>query len=263
MKSLIFLRSLGLTIWFFFHTLICAITLVVGAQFLPSPWFPDLVIGTLWARPVLWLGKISVEVRGAEYWPAGEGCLVLFNHTSWVDIIVMAACLPRIPRFGAKIELFRIPFFGRAMRKAGMLPIERNSRTKVLQVYKAAEDRAAKGECFALSPEGTRQADLILGRFKQGPFLFAVGAQTQIVPLVIAGAREVMPRSSWLLCSSAWQNKVITQILPPISCRGLNDGDLAAIQARVRAEMEPAYARLNHELGLEDRSPVRATLSPV
>lgn len=237
--------------------------MIIGAQFISNPKFADFVIGTLWAKPVLWLGNIHVEMRGYANWPSEKGCLVLFNHTSWIDIIVMAACLPRVPRFGAKIELFYIPFFGRAMRKAGMLPIERNRRTKVLQVYKEAESRASFGECFALAPEGTRQSELQLGRFKQGPFLFAIGAQIPIVPFVISGAREVMPRSRWLIGPPVWHSRVIAQILPSVPSSGLDESKLVDLQERVRAVMVPAYERMNQELGLISQTHMHAKLGLV
>lgn len=249
MKLAIFIRSHLLTLWFFIHTFICAITLLGGSLFMPMPGFANLVIGTLWARPVLWLGLVQVEVRGHEHWPH-SGSLVLFNHTSWFDILIMAACLPRVPRFGAKIELFRIPFFGRAMQKSGMLPIERDQRKKVLQVYRDAESRLKNGECFALAPEGTRQTDLEIGRFKQGPFLFAIGAKAQVVPVVIAGAREVMPKTSLRLCPKLWRSKVVMQILPPLSAEGFSEDDLPKLQEQVRQKMIPVYRQLNQEMSL-------------
>lgn len=250
MKFLLVIRGTLLTIWFLLHTLICAVTLLVGAFIFPSRWWCNLVIHTLWSRPVLWLSGIQVTERGHELWPDGQGCLVLFNHTSWMDIAVLSSHLPRIPRFGAKIELFKVPFFGRAMKRAGMLPIERHNRTKVLQIYKDAEQRAKNGECFALAPEGTRQAELSLGKFKQGPFLFAIGAQMPIVPVVIAGARETMPKGSWLINTKSWRTPVVVQVLSPVQTKGMSDKEIAALQDSIRASMASHYEILNRELGL-------------
>ncbi len=201
-----------------------------------------------------------MQIRGEENWPKGTGFLILFNHTSWVDILVMASGLPGVPRFGAKIELFKIPFFGRAMRTVGMLPIERNNRTKVLHVYKDAQTRAADGEFFALAPEGTRQADRVLGRFKQGPFLFAVGAQMPIVPIVIAGAREVMPKGSWILNPWSWRRTVLIEILPSCPTAGRTEVDIPAMQQTVRQAMEPVYEKLKAELGQESASTFAALI---
>lgn len=249
LKPILILRSLLVTVYAYPHTLLSAIVVLSLSSRKGWKRYTDWGISTLWARPILCLGGIKVDVRGGENWPRGKGFLILFNHTSWVDIIVLAATLPGVPRFGAKIELYKIPFFGRAMRNVGMLPIERNNRTKVLQVYREAEARVANGEFFALAPEGTRQAGRELGRFKQGPFLFAVGAQMPLLPVVIAGAREAMPKTSWLLNPGRWRRRVLVEILPSVSTQGLEEPDIPELLAKVRQNMDLAYTRLKGELG--------------
>lgn len=261
LKPVLLLRGMLVTAYFLPHTIISAIVVLVLSTRKSWKAYTDWAISTLWAKPILFLTGTEVELRGAENWPRGRGFLILFNHTSWVDIIVLAAELPGVPRFGAKIELYSIPFFGRAMRNVGMLPIERNNRTKVLQVYREAEARAANGEFFALAPEGTRQADRTLGRFKQGPFLFAVGAQMPLLPVVIAGAREVMPKASWLLNPWSWRRKVLVEILPAIYTEGFNESHVPALQGQVKQMMEPVYERLKAELGQVDAPPMMAAAS--
>lgn len=248
LRLLSYPRGLFLSLFFFVWTLLCATAVTLTAQVKPS--WADFIARHFWSRVPLALANINVEVRGLELVPLEQGYLVLFNHTSWMDILLLMGWLPRVPRFGAKIELFKIPFFGRAMRKMGMLQIERNNRKKVLQIYKDAELRAAAGECFALAPEGTRQNSLEIGRFKQGPFLFAVGAQIPIVPVLIAGARETMPRTSLLINSGAWSRKVVVQILAPVSTKDLSEKDLAQLQEKTKNAMAQTYLLLNKELGL-------------
>ncbi|MGE3756278.1 MAG: lysophospholipid acyltransferase family protein, partial [Pseudobdellovibrionaceae bacterium] len=116
--------------------------------------------------------RVKIRVHGKENLPKAGG-LVLFNHQSLIDIIILQYITGRI-KFGAKIELFKVPFFGPAMRLSGMLPIARDNVQDVIRVYKEAEARAAQGELFALAPEGTRQKVDQLGPFKSGPFIFAI-----------------------------------------------------------------------------------------
>ncbi len=68
------------------------------------------------------------------------------------------------------------------MELCGVLPIDRGNRNKVMKVYENAIARVNRGEAFALAPEGTRQKQVELGRFKRGPFEFAINAQMDIVP---------------------------------------------------------------------------------
>jgi 1-acyl-sn-glycerol-3-phosphate acyltransferase len=202
-----------------------------------------------WAKPIFWLANIEVEVRGEQNLPPqGQGFLTLFNHTSNADIMALYGYLPRFVCFGAKIELFKIPFFGRAMLKMGALPIDRRLREKVLKLYAAAIPRVAAGDAFALAPEGTRQKEPILGNFKMGPFMFAVQAQMKIVPVVIAGAYEVLPKSSLWLNKGAWHRKIIMEILEPTSTAGMNDENLESLQRKVRDQMFAAFERLKLEL---------------
>jgi 1-acyl-sn-glycerol-3-phosphate acyltransferase len=209
----------------------------------------DKVIQTGWARLIMKLGNVDVEVRGSGNVPqTKEGFLALFNHTSHVDIITLYGYMPRMVRFGAKIELFKVPFFGRAMLAMGAIPIDRRLRDKVLKLYEAAIPRVANGDAFALAPEGTRQQEEKLGKFKFGPFLFAIQAQMNIVPVVIAGAYDVLPKNSLWFNVGRWKRKVVMEILNPVSTIGMTDSDIEAVQERVHASMNQALERLKLEL---------------
>ena len=155
---------------------------------------------------------------------------------------------PRRVCFGAKIELFKVPFFGKAMRVMGAIPIDRNKREKVLELYRAAIPRMEDGEAFALAPEGTRQKEPVLGRFKFGPFLFAVQAQKNIVPIVIAGAYEVLPKSSLWINIGRWRRRIIMEILPPVSTAGFTEANLERLQEAVHEQMRAALDRLRPEV---------------
>lgn len=209
----------------------------------------DRVIQKGWAHVVMTLSGVEVEVRGANHVPNGKtGFLVLFNHTSHVDIITLYGYMPRAVRFGAKIELFKVPFFGRAMLAMGALPIDRRLREKVLQLYQAAIPRVAAGDAFALAPEGTRQSEQRLGKFKYGPFLFAIQAQMNILPVVIAGAYDVLPKNSLWFNVGRWKRKVIMEILRPVSTRGLSEADIDRLQASIHEDMHQTLERLKLEL---------------
>jgi 1-acyl-sn-glycerol-3-phosphate acyltransferase len=250
LKPFLLIRSLFVTPFFLVYTLICS-TVVMLMSFHSKGRGPtDFYIREVWGKPFLKLAGMDLEVRGEENWPANTGVVVLFNHLSWMDIPILMAGLPRTPRFGAKIELFSLPLFGYAMRRVGMLPIERANRNKTLQTYREASARFAQHEVFALAPEGTRQTELTLGKFKQGPFLFAIGSQVPAVPVLIAGVRDVMPKGAALINPWRWKVKIILQILPPVFTAGMTEDQVVQAQQIARERMETAYAKLNAELGL-------------
>lgn len=196
----------------------------------------DDAIIRIWANGSCWMFGVSVRVQGLENVPAG-GCLFLFNHTSFFDIFAMSAMLPSF-RFGAKKELFLIPFLGPAMTRAGVLMIDRADRQEVFKVYEKSRERIARGERFALSPEGTRQATETLAPFKMGPFIFAISAKAPIVPVIIKNANAILPKNAWLPNWDAWHRTVEIQILPPISTDSESYEKRHELQAKVYDTMK-------------------------
>ena len=224
---------------------------------------PDLAFQIdrwVWAKPLMWLSGIEVEYREGPDLPK-TGFLYLFNHTSYNDIIAMIAALKKPPKFGAKAELFKIPFFGLAMRSLEILPIHRDQRERVLQMYKEAKSRVQKGEHFALAPEGTRQLTDQLGKFKKGPFLFAIHAEMPIMPLVIAGARQTQPKGSWLINLGAIKRKIIIQAVSPIDTSCYSEDSLTELQEKVREHMTEVYDQLKSELKVSDFESAKPSLA--
>lgn len=237
-QYLLFLRALFIGpivgLWTMVCSLVCITMVLIGLpQNLYMKW-----ISFLWARCALWMSFVRVKVSGQEHLPQTEGFLYLFNHTSHYDILVLFGHSPRYFFFGAKSELFSIPFFGAAMRSVGVLPIERSNRSKVLAIYREAEARVAKGDAFALAPEGTRQPGYgTLGEFKSGPFFFAINAKMPIIPVVMRGCEEIMAKKSLLVNAKNFIQTVHLQILPPVDTRGLTDENINELKEKVRGQM--------------------------
>ena len=242
-------RGIFLAIFGIGLTLAMCFVMLFLAVIVRSRRLVDLAIVWLWSIPLVRPAGIAVEVRGAEWVPLeGQGFLLLFNHSSLIDIPVLYGYFPRSFRFGAKIELFKIPFFGWAMKACGVLPIDRASRSKVMKVYDEAIARIENGECFALAPEGTRQDTDTLGKFKRGPFEFAINAKMKIIPVVLGGALQVLPKHSLLINPGRWRRKIILQITPPVLATDYDLATLEQLQERVRCQMEPVLHQLSAEL---------------
>lgn len=238
MKLFFLLRSILMTLAYpvvlvFFSLLVMAVNLLFNKK----SW-DDRVV-QLWGQASCAMFGVKVKLRGTENIPPG-GCIFLFNHTSFFDVFAMQGALPGF-RFGAKIELFRIPVFGAAMRRLGALPIARHRRDEVFRVYEAAQGRLKRGERFALAPEGTRQEEEKLGAFKAGPFVFAINAGAPLVPVVIRGAARILPKGHWVPNYDVWTREVTIDILPAVSTDGFKVEDRPVLQEKVRREMEPYF----------------------
>jgi len=240
MKIIFWVRSIIATAYFIVLTAAIATAVIFSVVILRRQDFSDKLIW-FWGRSLTWAFNIDVELLGEENIPK-EGCLFVFNHSSHFDIIIFASAIKKHARFGAKIELFKIPIFGPAMRAAGVLPITRAERSKVLRLYDESIARVHKGESFILACEGTRQPRPGVGeRFKSGPFIFAINGQFPVVPVVIRGAAEVLAKGDLIACTKAWKHKARVEVLPAMPTAGLTMDDRPQLQEEVRARMTAAY----------------------
>lgn len=237
-KILSYPRSLLAVLLFPFHTIFCSLSLIIVNLTMKNRPLEDRIV-IFWASNTCRMFGVNVEVRGRENVPEG-GFLYVLNHTSFFDIFAMNGYLGSL-RFGSKIELFDIPIFGPAMRRAGILPIARERRDEVFKVYKEAEIRIKAGERFALAPEGTRQKEERLGRFKTGPFVFAINAKAPIVPVVIKGASVILPKGHFIPNWGVWKRTITLHILPAVDAREYTLENRPALQERVYKMMEPYF----------------------
>lgn len=153
-----------------------------------------------WSRLALWLAGVRLVLHGDEALRQDSPRVFVSNHVSWYDIFTLLAILPRY-RFVAKAELFKIPLFGPAARRAGTIPIQRENRKAAFQAYDEAAREIKAGASVVVCPEGTRGDSYALRPFKKGPFVLAIAAEAPVVPLVLYGTREVQARGSFIIRS--------------------------------------------------------------
>ena len=135
---------------------------------------------------------MPLRVRGAENLPEGQ-CVVVANHASYLDGVVMAAALP--PRFGfvIKREMNDVPMAGLLLRRIGSEFVERFNRHKGASDARRVLRTAASGHSLVFFPEGTFKPEVGLGKFHTGAFAIAARAACPVVPAVILGTRRNMP----------------------------------------------------------------------
>jgi 1-acyl-sn-glycerol-3-phosphate acyltransferase len=196
-----------------------------------------------WALIMNFLGRVHLQYTGNENEPE-EPCLFVFNHISLMDIPMALVAIKKSIRFGAKKELFMIPIFGQAMQLAGVLKINRGDRSHAISTLKKAHGRIKEtGQSFILAAEGTRQSQNLLGEFKSGPFVLAIDSQCPIVPVVIYGAYNVMPKKD-LYFRLEKKHNVYIEILPPVSTKDYEFENRQELKKLVRNQMSEAFDRL-------------------
>lgn len=234
MIILTFLRSLvGAIIFVPFTFFLSAVAIMIVMIGFPKHSVDRILLW--WGSGALALFGIHLKVHGRENLPEGA-CLVIFNHSSFFDIFCIAAVIPEL-RFGAKAELFKIPLFGFAMKKIGILPIHRANRERAFRVYEKASALAQEGFKFALAPEGTRNDGTKLLPFKSGPFIFAIQSQMPIVPTVIHGAYSLLPRGAFLPNLKSWNSLIDLEFTPALSVQGLTSENRGELQRAAFTQM--------------------------
>ncbi len=231
------LRSLLAAVLFAITTFAVSTSAIICSFFTNSPKVQRWHIKK-WGRLCCRFFGVNVVVKGLEHWPFQEGAVVLFNHTSFIDIFAMSGFLPAVT-FGAKKELFKIPIFGAAMRRVGILPIDRARRDQTFKVYEQSTERLLAGEKIALAPEGGRTSTPHeIGPFKAGPFVFALQAGVKLIPVVIVGAYEIFPKGALLPNADRSKRTLYLEVLPSIPVEGQSVDERGELQKRARDLMQ-------------------------
>ncbi len=143
----------------------------------------------------------SIRVRGEKNVPAEGPFIVAPCHFSAIDPVVMGVGVwkaGRVPRFMAKISLFKIPVLGAILRSLGQIPVEREGTQRALGPMKAARTLAKEGHGVIIYPEGTltRDPELWPMRGKTGAVRMALESNIPLIPAAHWGTADLMPRYS-------------------------------------------------------------------
>lgn len=146
----------------------------------------------VWSKQLLADADVHLEIRGEEHLASHEAFVVMSNHQSHYDVVVLFQVLRRRLRMVAKKELFRVPIFASAMRAAGFIEIDRSDHEKAIAALDAAEEALKRGTSIWIAPEGTRSETGELGPFKKGGFHLALDTGARILPVTLVGTRDVL-----------------------------------------------------------------------
>ena len=148
------------------------------------------VARNFWARPILFGMGFITKFKKEEEIIKGKSYMLIANHTSMTDIMLMLAASKNPFVFVGKKELSKIPIFGFFYKRTCIL-VDRGSARSRKAVYDSAQKRLSQGMSICIFPEGrVPEEDVLLDEFKDGAFRLAIEHQIPIIPMTFADNKK-------------------------------------------------------------------------
>jgi 1-acyl-sn-glycerol-3-phosphate acyltransferase len=143
---------------------------------------------------ILAKGYFRLQVKGAEHVPAEEGCIVVANHTSFLDPLLICIAAPRPVHYLTYAYYFYLPHLHWFCKRVYCIPLKKDG--KDIGALKTALRQLKQHELLGLFPEGRRSETGQLGQPEPGVALIALKANVPLLPVGIRGAYEAFPKGA-------------------------------------------------------------------
>ena len=217
-------------IWFYFLSAIpvllffplLAILLVFPNGYRPFFW----IARNIWSRFVLLGMGFRLKRCFRTILDPKKSYLLVANHSSYIDIMLMFAAAPNPFVFVGKKELVKIPFFGYLYKRAAIM-VDRSSSKSRYGVYGRARKVLDRGYSVCIFPEKEYLDEtILLNPFKQGAFKIAIEHQLPVCPMVFLDCKRKFP---WYT-THGHPGVLRVDIHPPLSTAGLTEDDIPRLQ---------------------------------
>jgi len=225
------------TIAFVVLSLLCLavilLPLSVEARRAVTHWFARVLFMALGAR---------VTLHNEERLPEGA-CVVVANHASYLDGIVLKAMLPARFSFVIKKEMSTVPLGGLLLRRIGSQFVERANRNSAAADARRMMKLADSGQALVFFPEGTFVEQAGIAKFHSGAFVIATRARLPVVPVALRGTRDMLRNGQMLLRPGRIDVLVQPAIMPFVEASTADSAAMTRDRARatiIEASGEPA-----------------------
>ena len=143
----------------------------------------------IWMNFQMFVLGITLETEGK----LDESCdMIIINHQSLLDIIVMEYIHSRDIAWVAKKEITDLFFFGHIIKAPRMISIDRENKAGLIHLLSETKDRLEKGRPIAMFPEGTRSDGTFIGEFKPGAKMVANKYNLRVQPVIMFNTRNIV-----------------------------------------------------------------------
>jgi 1-acyl-sn-glycerol-3-phosphate acyltransferase len=171
-----------------------------------------------------------VTIAGRDKIEPGRTYVMVANHLSLLDILVLFRIYKHF-KWVSKIENFRLPCIGWNMTLNRYIPLRRGDKESVKQMMEACDATLRSGSSIMMFPEGTRSKNGALQPFKTGAFELALRNQLPLLPIVLAGTSDALPKRGFVLRG---RHPITIEVLDPIEPESFRDLDAKALAEKTR-----------------------------
>jgi 1-acyl-sn-glycerol-3-phosphate acyltransferase len=205
---------------------------------------------SFWANLYTWLNPAwPVTVEGREKLMPDRACVMVANHLSFLDILVMFRLRTHF-KWVSKVENFRVPFIGWNMRLNQYIPLKRGDKASVVEMMRACDRCLAEGNSIMMFPEGTRSPSGRMRSFKPGAFEIALRNGVPIQPIALQGTHDALPKRGFVLKG---RHPIRLTVLDPIEPESFEGQTAAELTASVRALLADHIGE-KQEVPVQERS---------
>ena len=185
------------TLWRVWFYILMGVPIIIMFPFLfisilKEKWYPYFfVMARIWAKVILFGSGFYYKIEREQELEPSKSYMLVANHTSMTDIMLMLAVIRNPFVFVGKKELSKIPLFGFFYKRTCIL-VDRSSSRSRMEVFERAQKRLSQGLSVCIFPEGGVPDDesVFLDEFKDGAFRLAIEHQIPIVPITFGDNKK-------------------------------------------------------------------------
>ncbi len=233
--SIFFYTFVSISSVFFFCTalLIWAVTMLFDRRLKTLHYFSAFWAGCYLKIIPAW----NIKIIGREKIESDKCYVIVSNHLSQLDIPV-AFQLFKPFKWVSKSELFKIPFIGWNMVLNRYISLKRGDRSGIKHMLLHCEKTLTSGSSIFIFPEGTRSENGDIGKFSNGAFALAKKLNLPIIPVVIKGSHQALPKHSLVISGN---HNISVEVLDPITPESFADKKTGELANEVREIIANRY----------------------
>ncbi|OFV99931.1 MAG: hypothetical protein A3F68_10215 [Acidobacteria bacterium RIFCSPLOWO2_12_FULL_54_10] len=183
------------------------------------------------ARNILRMAGAKFRVVVSNQFDPNQTCIFVSNHVNLFDPFVLYSAIPQFVRGWELESHFRIPIYGRMMKRFGNIPVaDVKTPGNLKKLFRLTRQALEQGISLIVFPEGGRTRTGHVQPFRQGIFRMVRDLGYPIVPVSIVGSFEFYHKGSWMLHLS----EIVVYIHDPIHTQNLSSNELNTLQDRVQ-----------------------------